>query len=383
MFKLLSITLSGILLYVNPFFLYIHILVESFSRSRALKYVIALLGASLFSYFEPEIQLDLYRHYNLFDIYSRTGQVLTLFESYFGLGVLIYIVDYLHLSKHGLVFFSSYLILFSVCKVAEIETKDSNLITKFLVLSVLLISIPLFSYATGIRWGVSFSFFLLFLCYPSRKLRFVFLGLSLCFHFASIITYILYLLSSVIKVERFKVKYKFILLLTAFLSSVFIQSILPTFIELINVEQLLGKNLGGYTEGRFGFDSMNRLPIWMAAMFTLSKYLSIFCLSYYFLFYKTKSRFYNYSLLMILWLVFLSQHYILFERYLPITIYSSILCLNLKVINISRVNKSVFLLLLLCVFLGFIDKFIFRAFYLQIFFKLIEFFSFSNVIFKN
>lgn len=383
MLKLLSITFSGLLLYVNPFFLYIHVLVESFSRSRALKFVIALLGASLFSYFEPEIQLDLYRHYELFEVYSRTGQLLVLFESYFGLGILIYIFDYLHLSKHGLVFFSSYLILFSVCKVAEIETKNSNLITKFLVLSVLLISIPLFSYSTGIRWGVSFSFFLLFLCYPKRKRRFVFLGLSLCFHFASIITCILYFLSGIIKVEKFKIKHKFILLLTAFLSSVFIQSILPIFLDLINAEQLLGKSLGGYTEGRFGFDSMSRLPIWMAAMFTLNKYLAIFCLSYYFLFYRIKSRFYNYSLLMILWLVFLSQHYILFERYLPITIYSTILCLNIKVIEFSRINKSVFLLLLLCVFVGVIDKFVFRAFYSQIFFHLIDFFSFSNIIFKS
>ncbi|WP_272688338.1 hypothetical protein [Providencia sp. PROV142] len=157
-----------------------------------------LVSCIYFYRYEPNYKLDLYGHYKLFDFFHASNDIEYLYDSYFGLSILIFIINSLGLNKEFLSIFTLSIIFLSVFFINYQYAKNLSSIKKTVSFIICLMILPIFDYVSGIRFGCGIAFLLLFFTCDKKFFKLFFAILSISMHFFMVFFFLVFIISRLI-----------------------------------------------------------------------------------------------------------------------------------------------------------------------------------------
>lgn len=250
---------------VNPVFGFLGLIVLK-NKRKVFYLLISLLIAYYGFCIPPVLEMDLYRHYELFDNIV-IGNFDVENSKYFGMYILCYVIKFFSLPKELLPFISlflNYYILLSICyneirKNKEIKTRDYFFLTLFILFNV----IPFSHCYSGIRFpiGMSLAFYTIYkkLNKKMGNIKFLIITLlAISFHKFITIIFIIYFISIFFKMN-YRIEKKLRILIFGLL--IFLSYNEGLFIKIFNIipEEfqreygMRGYLLGEESNEKFGF----------------------------------------------------------------------------------------------------------------------------------
>ncbi|BDD23949.1 hypothetical protein VEGS18_A16040 [Escherichia coli] len=271
----------------------------------------------LLGYSTPPVY-DLYRHYNDFNNIVDLNTFLNLIQRKFDLT--LYLTEFIirELGLHfavipGLYLFISYIIIFSLYKYYVYRIPKQNAITYFLLTLSVLLSVPVFTIALGLRFGFGcfLALYAIFQIYEKNNIRgYIFLLLAVVSHYAFLLTIIAIICVKLLNLNRLQ----FLILIVIAISCSYIVS---DVILVLPLPELFKSRLLAYLTGYWATEFLNTYSIWYRVSLFLTYWMIYPGILYVILSKDTfrKDKLTKLTVFSIVLLLFFYNYEVIFSRY--------------------------------------------------------------------